>query len=149
MQGVGSDYNVVAGNLIGTDVTGMVSAVSDPPARFNSGVSGVSMLDGPSFNRIGTNGDGVSDAAERNVISGGFEDGVITLHADFNVIAGNYIGTNKTGTGALPNRVGVSLWGPNDRLGTNGDGVNDEAERNVISGNLEYGVVGGGLVAGN
>src|SRR6266545_2969985 len=46
-----------------------------------------------------------------------------------------------TGGTALPNVVGLFLNdAPNNVIGTNADGVNDDRERNVISGNAEDGV---------
>ena len=51
-------------------------------------------------------------------------------------IYGNFLGTDPTGTQAEPNDDGVEIdGGASDNLiGTNGDGVNDAAERNLISG---------------
>ena len=50
-------------------------------------------------------------------------------------IYGNFLGTDPTGTQAEPNDYGVEIdGGASDNLiGTNGDGVNDAAERNLIS----------------
>ena len=46
----------------------------------------------------------MADADERNVISGNVRHGVqIVTDADHNVVAGNFIGTDLTGTGALGN----------------------------------------------
>jgi len=126
--------NVIAGNLIGTDSTGTLALAGSRPGR-----TGIFIASDVSFTRIGTNGDGIGDEAERNVISGGWGTGVYTLGVS-TVIAGNYIGTDKTGSAALPNGSGVVLAGSNNLVGTNGDGVNDEAERNVISGNASRGV---------
>src|SRR5438067_1556963 len=69
-------------------------------------------LAGASNNRVGTDGDGVGDAGERNVIAGnqgGPEDGGVRLSgfASGNVVAGNYIGTNAAGTAAVGNRAGI------------------------------------------
>ena len=53
----------------------------------------------PRDNLIGTNGDGVNDAAERNLISGNRFAGVWIngQGTDGNVVAGNLIGTSVTG----------------------------------------------------
>ena len=150
---ISSSGNVVAGNYIGTDVTG-TTAVGN--ATFNDVFSaGVILHSGN--NRVGTNGNGIADAAERNVISGNNFDGVKFNGASDNVVAGNYIGTNAAGTAAIPNaRFGVFAGsGTNHRIGTDGNGIADEAERNVISGNTFTGVfvqnssTVGTIIAGN
>ena len=59
-----------------------------------------------------------------------------------NWIYGNFIGTDPTGTQTMPNNTGVENGDPGvlidggasqNLMGTNGDGVNDESERNVLS----------------
>src|SRR5262249_39016383 len=95
----GAANNVIAGNYIGTNVTG--------DAALGNGRFGVFLAAGPG-NRIGTNSDGVSDLAERNVISGNLEAGIF-IEGDSNLVAGNYIGTNAAGAAALPNGIGVWL----------------------------------------
>lgn len=143
--------NVVAGNLIGTDATGLIAL---GPTNNSDVPAGVAVGEGASHTRIGTNGDGISDDAERNVISGGWIYGVKPNYygdATDTIIAGNYIGTNKNGTAALPNELGVEVGGINTRFGTDGDGIHDEAERNVVSGNITGVGVGGtgNRIAGN
>jgi len=144
--------NVVAGNYIGTDVAGTTT--------LNNGTIGVQIVGGAKSNRVGTDGDGNDDALERNLISGNNFDGVVIEGSgtDNNVVAGNYIGTDATGTTALGgNHFGVLIKGgaANNRVGTNGDGVGDVAERNTLSGNLWDGVFIGdagtnsNIVAGN
>jgi len=151
-----STENVVAGNFIGTDATGTLAL---PNSSNGVDVRGVS-------NIIGTNGDDVDDTAERNVISGNAQVGVIVqrsgamtasgVFSTQNVVAGNFIGTNAAGTAALPNGItGVSLIEANqNRVGTDGNGIGDTAERNVIAGNASNAGVGlvnsdENLVAGN
>ena len=52
------------------------------------------------------------------------------------IIAGNRIGTDVTGTVELPNRsYGVSVANASNIIGTNGDGIADDVEGNLISGN--------------
>ena len=92
----GTNSNVVAGNLIGTDASGV-----NPLG--NGGV-GVFIQNGAQSNVIGTNGDGNGDAAERNVISANTYQGVYIAGSgtNFNVVAGNLIGVDITGA----NRAG-------------------------------------------
>ena len=135
----GTTGNIVAGNKIGTNAAGTAAL-----ANTNFGVG---VLDGATLNVIGTSGDGSGDAAEGNLISGNAESGVSIAGngTDDNVLAGNLIGTNVLGTSAIPNssnndEVGVfiGLGAASNRVGTNGDGVSDALERNVISGNMGY-----------
>ena len=138
-NGPGSDYTVVAGNRIGTDVTGTVSITN---------VAGVSIRISD-YTRIGTNGDGVSDEFERNIISGNDGEAIAYPYACIaisfyrvsnSVIAGNYIGTDVTGLVALPNDSGINTSDSNqrNRIGTDANGIADAAERNVISGNTGW-----------
>src|SRR5207244_3745915 len=69
-----------------------------------------------------------------NVISGniGHGVGIQGFGATNNVVMGNLIGLNPAGTAALGNLNGVFIvQASNNRIGTDGDGVNDAAERNV------------------
>jgi hypothetical protein len=132
----GTDNNIVAGNFIGTDVTG-TTAISN-------GYHGVEIGWGAKSNRIGTDGTSPNAAAQGNLISGNNGDGVGILGAgaDNNVVAGNYIGTDFTGTAVIGNALhGVQIAdGRNNRVGTDGNGVDDAVERNIISGNGDDGV---------
>ncbi len=134
----GATATSIRGNFIGTDSTGFLSR--------GNGQAGI-LLDGTSGAVIG----GTAGAATRNVISGNGQAGVFIFGptGSGNVVEGNYIGTNKAGTGGLGNRVdGVLLQGPNNLIGGSG------AAFNVISGNGLSGVhfLGGGtgnVVSGN
>lgn len=135
LDGAGTSGNVVAGNYIGTNAAGS--------AALGNAWNGVAITGGASNNRVGTNGDGQSDAAERNTVAGNGQSGVLIQHLGTtgNLVAGNYIGTDATGTAALFNAHGVTIMDAGgNRVGTNGDGVGDAAERNVISGNNSVGV---------
>jgi len=119
----GASSNVVEGNYIGTDVTGKLAIPNK---------SGGVTIDGVAGNTIGG-----TNAGAQNVISGNLEDGVIiySAGASNNMVLGNYIGPDATGTNALPNTYGgVTIQGvPGNIIGaTNG--------RNVISGNTGNGV---------
>ncbi len=147
ISGTASFGNRVQGNYIGTDSNGSA-------ALGNAG-DGVLVFSGAHANYIGTDGDGTGDALEVNVISAnniGIE--LYGSGTDGNVVAGNLIGTNAAGTGDLGNTLdGVKIdhAAGSSRIGTDGDGVSDAEERNVISGNNGEGVDVegfGGMIAG-
>jgi titin len=117
--------NTVSGNYLGTDVSGTFIIG-------NNG-SGVAIHSGAQYNLVG--GD---SPEERNIISGN-GNGVALWDADtrYNIVSGNFIGTDVSGTIALGNRsVGVGLWSAS----YNTIGGDAEGERNVISGNNDQGV---------
>ena len=130
--GTGATDNRVQGNYLGTDITGTI-------ALGNNG-SGVVIVEGASSNVIGTDSDGLADTTEGNLISGNDRPGVFIGDSgtEHNRVAGNYIGTNASGSAGLGNgEFGVAIWNfaSNNVVGTNGDGLSDTAEKNVISGN--------------
>ena len=119
------DGNFVQGNFIGTDVSGTVA--------LGNKLGG--MLIVGSNNLVGG-----TAAGARNVISGNDIDGVqiATAGSSNNLIQGNFIGTDVSGTADLGNgRVGVliSAEATNNTVGGTSD-----AARNVISGNEDIGV---------
>jgi alpha-tubulin suppressor-like RCC1 family protein len=102
--------------------------------------NGIVISAGARNNTVG----GVASTSTRNIISGNTEFGVLIEESgsNANVVAGNYIGTNRVGTSALPNvRIGVYITGgaQNNLVGSGG-GTNPAA-RNVISSNINYGVL--------
>jgi len=127
--------NYVIGNLIGTDATG----------RHRLGNEDGILVVGAAKNRIGG-----LEPGERNVISGNLNDGIrISWRSAIqNVIQGNFIGVDATGTNRLGNgRIGVLITHPgNPAAGASSNligGLVPEAG-NVISGN-GAGVIGGGV----
>ena len=128
------ENNVIAGNFIGTDPGG-VKAVPN-------GSGGVLLFYGADRTRIGTDGsDDAFNAAERNVISGNAAG--IQIDSNENWVAGNYIGVDATGSGALGNSgngILIIAGTRRNRIGTDNNGRNDEIERNVISGNHHSGI---------
>lgn len=113
---------VVAGNRIGLDAAGTGALGNYVGVRLNSGVSGVLVTD--------------------NVISGHTVDKaravyVSDLGTDDNLVQGNWIGTDATGEAPVPNKYGVyiSLDATGTVVGNDGNGIDDDAEGNVLSGN--------------
>ena len=164
VTGPGTDGNAVAGNFIGTDISGTIALnnatqpVTD--SQYNVFGGGAVIADGASDNRIGTDAASVDDVGERNVIAGSNNDGIdiYGTGTDGNIVAGNFLGTDATGTHALGidgNGVFLAEGASSNWVGVNADGgsaVGDE--RNVISGTGYDGVqISGGsddnVVAGD
>jgi hypothetical protein len=132
VQGPTASQNTVQGNLIGTNAAGT--------ALLPSAVAGVG-LGGPS-NLVGGAG-----AGEGNVIAGAASGVVVGISG--NVVRGNFIGTDRTGTLALGNGYGVRF----DSAATgNTLGGIAAGQGNVIARNTQAGVLLAGtgeLVSGN
>ncbi len=126
----------VQGNFIGTDATGL-AALPNTGDGLSITTSITGLIGGPT-------------AAARNIISG---NGLTGLSLDGSVAAntrvfGNYIGVDATGSGAMPNRIGVFL-GSIERVIVGGIAP---GEGNVIAHNTFDGVitsVAGGVIRGN
>ncbi|MFA4851525.1 MAG: T9SS type A sorting domain-containing protein [Bacteroidales bacterium] len=117
--GVDAKYNKIYGNYIGTDTSGTAAI----PNTY-----GVLFDDGSSYNIVG--GDSVS---YRNIISGNSGYGVFVYNngTNNNVVKGNYIGTDKTGTLAVPNGNGIVI---------DGAPIYNYIDNNLISGNAQQGI---------
>ncbi len=111
-----TSHHIIQGNFIGTDAAGM-SAIPN-------GWEGISISGNGHDNLIGGAG-----AGRGNLISGN-NNGVV-LYSDNNQVAGNLIGTKRTGNAALGNGIGVQIFGSGNFVGT---GTPDAG--NVISGNI-------------
>jgi len=123
----GTVSNTVSGNYIGVDVTGLKA--------IPNGWDGILIGGGASSNLIG--GDTLS---EGNIVSGNSWNGVEIYGADTvnNAVFGNYIGIDVSGVAPIGNtRNGVSFWGGASHNLIGGD---TPAERNVISGNQQWGI---------
>jgi len=115
--------NVVRGNYIGTDASGT--------AALPNGEEGVVIAGGAQGNTV-----------QGNVISGNTDSGVHITDSDNNVVKGNYMGTDATGTAAIANDIGVYI---SDGAQNNTIGGTTDGERNVISGNIRgVSIVGDG-----
>ena len=156
-NGVEVDYGsgtVVGGPKIGD---GNVISANQAGVFLQNSALGVAIegneigTDARGFKAVGNNYDGVvlsgldntvggTAAGDGNLISGngrdGISDGVYASSVGNNLIEGNLIGLDSTGTVAIPNgQDGIDL-------GTIGDvvGGSTAASRNVISGNRDFGI---------
>jgi hypothetical protein len=129
----GTTLNIVLNNTIGTN---------DADSTTLENAIGVWIHDSASNNTIGGTV-GVSAAGlifddRANLISSNAEEGILIEESSENVVIGNWVGLNYQGTGALPNgSSGIRTLNASD----NQIGGSDPGERNVISGNLEDGVM--------
>jgi CSLREA domain-containing protein len=141
----GSSNTLVAGNLIGTDLNGVIAV--------GNGFFGVN-VDGTGTGATTHDTIGGSTAGARNVISGS---GVVNLNvggplATGTLIAGNMIGTNLAGTvGLFATPYGIIINGaPTNTVGGTTAGLG-----NTISGSISAGLeiintgASGNLVQGN
>jgi hypothetical protein len=138
---VASTGTVVEGCFIGTDPTGTIAL---PNGK-----------DGVSFHGLGAGlGARVGGAspAQRNILSGNNGNGILIVQQAGGVqVLGNYLGTDRNGTSAVPNVNGIAIDG-NGSLNNNQIGGSNAGEGNVISGNFYpdptsggYGItIGGG-----
>src|SRR5437870_4191148 len=118
---------LVQGNYIGTD--------KDGTGKIPNLSVGVYLLNSPN-NRIGG-----EDAGTRNVISGNGGVGIQIegASATDNVVQGNFIGTSRDGNQALGNTgSGVFITNSSSK---NRIGGTTPSARNIISGNLQYGIL--------
>jgi len=117
--GIPAANNLIAGNYVGTDVTGMLDRGNDDGILVygdNNTIGGTSV-------------------ADRNVTSGNADDGVSIDRGNNNVILGNYVGLNAAGTGTIANSgEGVAV-----QFGATGNVVGGSVG-NVISGNSLNGI---------
>ena len=128
LVGAAATSNLVQGNYIGTDVTGMLPLGN---GRLESG-DGVVIRFSASSNLVG------GPAGARNVISANSARGVLIFDgASGNSVENNYIGTDVTGSAALGNEIeGVVIAvAQNNTIGGTVAGAG-----NVVSGNADDGV---------
>jgi titin len=124
VTGAGATGTVIQGNYLGTDATGSLDRGCRGAGVYVSGAPGVQI--------------GGTTTAARNVISGNNDYGGVWLTGGANgaVIQGNYIGTDVTGTLAVPNNpFGIEI-----ATGGNTIGGATAGARNVISGNTQRGI---------
>ena len=164
VTGTGATGDWIYGNFLGTDPTGTQAVPNN---------EGVEIDAGATRNLVGTNGDGVNDAAERNLLSGNLFAGVwITGQGTIEQCRGGQLHRHRhLGIGRPEQRhaagrltpsdndfgggVAISAGASGNRIGTDGKSVDDVGERNVIAGSDNDGIdiygtgTDGNIVAGN
>ena len=123
-----------SGNIFGLGSDGTTNI-------FNNG-TGLLLSDRSSSNVIGTDGDGVSDALERNIISDNTRSGIwVISKSNSNIIAGNVIGMDASSNDNFNTGFGINIDNASgNRIGTNADGVSEAFKPNYISNNLSGGI---------
>jgi titin len=122
LSGTTATGNSIFGNFIGTSVTGKKSVPN---------TDGGVRVEGPG-NVIGG---AISGAG--NLISGNGKSGIYITNASLNLISGNFIGTDVTGTSALGNAIaGIAIL----NASSNTIGGTTPGERNLLSGNTNSGL---------
>jgi hypothetical protein len=132
---ISGNGNRVVGNFLGTDATGTLAHPNG---------TGVAVVYIGSDNTIGGTEPGAG-----NLISGNLQDGVGMYGGTGNQIEGNFIGTDASGTRALPNGYGVELFSGSANTISGGS---LPGAGNVISGNLYDGIgiySDGNVIQGN
>ncbi len=125
----GTFGNSVAGNRIGTNATGTAALGNN---------EGVYVAQGAESTRIGG-----GDDDNRNIISGNRNEGVVLRDAGTRstFVVGNFIGTNTSGTAAVPNQKDGVFIGNGASGNYIGDAIHFGTRgRNIISGNNWSGV---------
>ena len=159
----GIDNVHIWGNYIGTDSTGLNTGLGNGAGNIEVNFGSASIYSNDIV--VGVNGDNTNDANEGNLItsspstSANNGDGVLYWRVNNSIIAGNTIGLNKNGAsvaGLGNNRDGivVTVAATNTVIGTDGDGVSDALEGNIIGSNGRNGILLGALsttniIAGN
>ncbi len=128
IRGVQAQDNHIIGNYIGTN-----ASASD---TLGNG-SGIYISRDASHTTIGG-----ADPWMRNVISGNYQDGIYITESEKNIIIGNFIGTDRTGTESIPNgrdgkHSGIHLGSGSAFTVVGGE---EEGQKNVISGNFRDGI---------
>lgn len=129
-----SHNNLIIGNYIGTDATGLVALPNGEEFK-QQGSAGIMLASLAKNNRIGN-----ATAKGRNVISGNNNTGlrIEWSGAEGNIVQGNYFGVGCDGRTCIPNGQAGLAIGRGARF--NLIGGDSAACANVISGNFSSGV---------
>src|SRR5262249_42620777 len=127
ITGAGTSQNVVAGNYVGTNLSGTAAVA-------NSFI-GVLIDSGATNNSIDTNS-----------VSGNLATGIVISAANNNPVTGNWVGLNAAGTAAIANYAGIGM---ESGAQNNTIGGTTVAARNVVSGNQLAGTYFQGIGTSN
>jgi hypothetical protein len=133
----GSNNNIIQGNYLGLNAAGT--------AAIPNGFTGVEIATiggpGPQGNLVGGTTAGAGNVASGNLTAGV---GIFNENSNNNLVQGNFLGTNASGTAAVPNGLhGVAIANPPGgplSAKNNLVGGTTPAARNIISGNSFDGV---------
>jgi hypothetical protein len=115
-----SSSNLIQGNFIGADATGTNG--------LGNGSEGIRITGGGATGNL----IGGATVAARNIVSSNVADGISITFGPFgNVVRGNYVGTDASGTRRLGNHDGIQI---------SGNGSN-AVIANVVCGNWQHGVI--------
>jgi parallel beta-helix repeat protein len=119
-----SDSNIIVGNIIGPNIAGTSAFMTGDTLIQANGVEFNTVA---KYNRLGG-----YTAAERNIISGNRVYGMVYYgNTAYNEVIGNYIGTDVSGSFAIPNATGICV---------DGGSHHNPIINNVLSGNISYGI---------
>jgi len=122
----GGGANVVEACYIGVDPTGTLDR--------GDGLAGITITGGSSGNRVGG-----TTAAQRNVLAGSAVGVIVEGTGKSNVIEGNYIGTDASGTFSISSSLGISVDSADVTIGGSDPGAG-----NLVSGHSGDGIHFGG-----
>jgi hypothetical protein len=147
-DGTPAGRNVISGNGVGVDITVNSAAVRGNYIGTNSaGNAAIVNAFGGTNNNAGIELNGGGGAlVEGNLVSGNAFGIDFSGVAGQDTLRGNTIGLNAAGNAAIPNGIGIHMASTaNSTIGGT-----TPADRNVISGNTQYGIqFSGGVITGN
>ena len=141
IRGSSTTANVVQGNFVGTDVTGLISVANNS--------AGIRLSASANGNIIGG-----TVAGARNIISGGNEEGILMdgTGVTGNLVQGNYIGLGADGVTSLGNSLdGIRITNAdNNTVGGSAPGAGNVISANVDDGlDIRNATADGNVVQGN